>query len=141
MSTDLGTDKTVEHPCSGIWLSSQKCELLIRAITWKDLRSIVSSKRDLTGNTTFCAPRLVWLRGLGIVPQTERWPVWFLSGHVPGCWARLPAGGMREAMFLLHIYALSPSLSPSFHLSLKINIFKRLHMELFCLYDNLEMQN
>ena len=56
---------------------------------------------------------------------TECWPVNRRvafdshSGHTPGLWARPPGGGVREAIVSLTHERFSPSLSPSFLLSLK----------------------
>ena len=61
-------------------------------------------------------PWVVWLSGLsakGLSCQFDS-----QSGHMPGLWARSPVGGAPEAT--IH-WCFSPSLSPSFPLSLKIN--------------------
>ena len=42
-------------------------------------------------------PWLVWLSGLGIVRKSKGHRFDSRSGHVPGLWARSPAGTMREA--------------------------------------------
>ena len=62
-------------------------------------------------------PWAMWLSGLGIVPQTKRSPVWFPVGHTPELWDRLRGGIVLQATD----QCLSPFLSPSLPLSLKIN--------------------
>ena len=66
----------------------------------------------------------MWLSGWGTVPRSERSLVWFRSGPMPGLQARSLVWGLWEATdrcFSLAHWCLSPSLSPSLPLSLKIN--------------------
>ena len=62
---------------------------------------------------------LGWCGSVDWAPVCELKGFWFDSqlGHMTGLWATFPVGGMWEAT----AWSFSPSLSPSLHLSLKIN--------------------
>ena len=62
-------------------------------------------------------PWMVWLSGLNTGLQTEELLVWFPVRNMPGLQAGSPVGGVQETTN----QCFSPSLSPSFSLSLKRN--------------------
>ena len=81
-------------------------------------------------------PWLMWLSGVGIVPQTERSPVWKVTGSIPSQGTCLggrpgPQFGVCKTNRCFSPTLMFPSLSPSSPLSLKINkiFFKKIQYQ------------